>query len=94
MRGPMMQRLLEDRFHLKIRREAREVPAYALTAVQGAAKLQPYQEGSCSIRDLLEIPNPQIPPGQKPCFNGQFSPGTGRDRIFRAQGSVWIALPL
>ena len=86
MRGPMMQRLLEDRFHLKIRRETREVPAYALTAVQGAAKLRPHQEGSCVIRDLLTIPDPQIPPGQKPCFNGQFSPGTGRDRIFQAQG--------
>jgi bla regulator protein BlaR1 len=86
MRGPMMQKLLEDRFHLKIRRETREVPAYALTAVQGFAKLRPHQEGSCVIRDLLTIPDPQIPPGQKPCFNGQFSPGTDRDLIFQAQG--------
>jgi hypothetical protein len=30
MHGPMMQSLLEERFHLRIRRETREVPAYAL----------------------------------------------------------------
>ncbi|HLK69648.1 MAG TPA: M56 family metallopeptidase [Bryobacteraceae bacterium] len=86
MRGPMLQALLEERYHLQIRRETREVPAYALTAVRGAAKLQPYLEGSCVIQDLLTIPAPPIPPGQKKCYNGQFSPGTGRDLIFQAQG--------
>jgi len=30
MLGPMLQALLEDRFKLKIHREAKEAPAYAL----------------------------------------------------------------
>src|SRR5579872_3540307 len=29
MAGPMMQALLEDRFHLKVHRESKEVPAFA-----------------------------------------------------------------
>ena len=35
MMGPMMRALLEDRFKLKLRREDREVPAYALTVAKG-----------------------------------------------------------
>jgi uncharacterized protein (TIGR03435 family) len=31
MRGPMMRALLEERFRLKVHRESREVPVYALT---------------------------------------------------------------
>jgi uncharacterized protein (TIGR03435 family) len=86
MNGPMLQALLEDRFHLKMRRETREVPAYALTALQGAAKLPPFQEGSCIVVDLTKFPIPPSPPGQKNCLNGVFSPGSGRNRIFQAQG--------
>jgi len=86
MHGPMMQALLEDRFHLKIRRETREVPAYALTAVHGAAKLQPFRDGSCVVVDLTKIPTPPPPPGQKNCLNGVFSPGTRPNLIFQAQG--------
>jgi uncharacterized protein (TIGR03435 family) len=40
MMGPMTQALLEDRFKWKIRRESREVPAYALTVAKGGSKLQ------------------------------------------------------
>lgn len=45
--GPMMQVLLEDRFKLKIRRENREVPAYALTVAKGGVKIQP-MKGTCA----------------------------------------------
>jgi uncharacterized protein (TIGR03435 family) len=38
MLGPMMQRLLEDRFHLKIHRETREGPVYFLTVARGGPK--------------------------------------------------------
>jgi len=47
MRGPMLRALLEDRFQLKVRREAREVPVYALTVAKGGVKLKPHEEGSC-----------------------------------------------
>jgi bla regulator protein BlaR1 len=52
MRGPMLQSLLEDRFKLKVRRETREVPVYALTVAKGGPKLQPFEEGSCAPREL------------------------------------------
>ncbi len=39
MQGPMMQSLLEERFHLKIHRETREVPVYVLTVAKGGLKL-------------------------------------------------------
>ncbi len=48
MNGPMLQALLEDRFRLKVRRETREIPVYALTVTKGGAKLHPFQEGSCT----------------------------------------------
>ena len=41
MRGPTLQTLLEERFALKVHREAREVPAYALAVDKGGPKLQP-----------------------------------------------------
>ena len=39
-RGPMLQALLEDRFRLKLHREAREVPVYNLTVATGGPRLQ------------------------------------------------------
>ncbi len=39
MNGPMMQRLLEDRFKLKIHREVKEVPVYTLVIAKGGAKI-------------------------------------------------------
>jgi uncharacterized protein (TIGR03435 family) len=38
MRGPLMQALLKDRFHLRIRSVTREVPAYLMTAGDRAAR--------------------------------------------------------
>jgi uncharacterized protein (TIGR03435 family) len=54
MRGPMLQALLEDRFKLKIRRETREVPVYALTVAKSGFKLQPVKEGACFLRDYTK----------------------------------------
>jgi uncharacterized protein (TIGR03435 family) len=49
MSGPMLQALLEDRFELKIHRESREVPTYALNVAR-SAKPQPSKEGGCVPR--------------------------------------------
>jgi uncharacterized protein (TIGR03435 family) len=66
MWGPMLQALLEDRFKLKIHRETREVPVYALTVAKGGSKLKPFTEGSCTALPLT-LPRPTLPPGQQYC---------------------------
>ncbi len=66
MQGPMLQALLEDRFKLKIHRETREVPVYALTAAKGGAKLKRFEEGSCTAMPVA-YPAPALPPGQRFC---------------------------
>ena len=67
MRGPMMQRLLEDRFAMKSHRETREVPVYLMTVAGGGAKLQPTPEGACKSLDPLDLTQSlKIEPGGKP----------------------------
>jgi bla regulator protein BlaR1 len=69
MSGPMLQRLLEDRFKLKIHRETRETPVYTLTLVKDTSKLKPFQEGSCVLPpDDTPFPWPAPPPGQRYCL--------------------------
>jgi bla regulator protein BlaR1 len=65
MLGPMMQRLLEDRFHLKIHRETSEGSVYFLTVARGGPKLQPFTEGSCTPYSTL--PRPPLQPGTEYC---------------------------
>jgi uncharacterized protein (TIGR03435 family) len=63
----MLQSLLEDRFHLKVHRETKELPAYALIAAKNGFKLPPPKEGSCVNPDP-DAPNwsggRMTPPGQ------------------------------
>ena len=69
----MMQALLEERFRLKLHRESREVPVYALAADKGALKL-PVAREACKTLD------PDFPPepGQKrPPACGLFPAGDG-----------------
>jgi uncharacterized protein (TIGR03435 family) len=66
MLGPMMRTLFEDRFKLKIHRETREVPVYALTVAPGGHQLTPFQEGSClPMPSRVNVPAP--PTDQKYC---------------------------
>jgi uncharacterized protein (TIGR03435 family) len=54
MQGPMLQvlqALLEERFKLKVRRETRETPVYALTLASGGLKLQKPGDLSCTEPD-------------------------------------------
>jgi uncharacterized protein (TIGR03435 family) len=67
MRGPMLQALLEDRFELKIRRESRDVPVYALTVAKGGLRLPRFREGSCTPFDFTKFPPQPAAPGQKYC---------------------------
>jgi bla regulator protein BlaR1 len=66
MQGPMLQALLEDRFKLKIHRETREIPVYALTVAKSGSKLKPFKEGSCTSMPLT-FPPAALAPGQRYC---------------------------
>lgn len=55
MNGPMMQALLEERFKLKIHRETKEVPVYALTVAGTGLRLKPFQDGSCTPVDFTKL---------------------------------------
>ena len=87
MRGPMLQTLLEERFKLRIRRETREIPVYALTVANGGHKLKPFVEGSCVVREPdFSQPNPlaalaalpPLEPGQRRCMNRGMLKGSTR----------------
>jgi uncharacterized protein (TIGR03435 family) len=45
--GPMLQVLLEERFHLVLHRETKRLPVYELTIGRTSAKLQPSRSDSC-----------------------------------------------
>ncbi len=95
MRGPMMQELLEDRFQVKVRRETRTVPGYALTVADGGPKMQPYQ-GDCVPNRVL----PPLAPGQKHCWEigagerkeASFSPHFAPDTVVKNldEFSLWL----
>ncbi len=83
MSGPMMQALLEDRFRLKIHRETREVPVYALTVAKSGPKLTPFQEGSCTPLDIDTLGPRQ--PGDKPLCHPGWIQGKGANISIDAQ---------
>ena len=56
MRGPMLQTLLEDRLKLRIRRETRERPVYALTAAARPLRFSRVDESKCVARDTSRSP--------------------------------------
>jgi uncharacterized protein (TIGR03435 family) len=56
MLGPMMQSLLEDRFHLKLHRETRSGAAFELTVAKGGSRLKD-NNGTCSV----DVPSAAVP---------------------------------
>ncbi|HEY4089276.1 MAG TPA: TIGR03435 family protein [Bryobacteraceae bacterium] len=74
LHGAMLRKLLEDRFKLKIRRETRQIPVYALTVAKGGPKLERFKEGNCVPVDMVKMTSqfppglaPMLQPGQKGC---------------------------
>ncbi len=59
--APMLQTLLEQRFKVRIHKEARDTSVYILTVANAGPKLQPMQEGSCTLMDLNNLPRPTPP---------------------------------
>lgn len=64
MSGPMLQRLLEERFQLKLHRAMEQGDIYALTVAKSGLKLTSAKEGSCVPMDLDHWPPPPLVPGQ------------------------------
>lgn len=65
----MLRSLLDDRFQLKIHRETRELPVYALVAARGGLNLPPPKDGSCVASPAADAPaewagGRMSPPGQ------------------------------
>jgi uncharacterized protein (TIGR03435 family) len=63
--GPMMQSLLEERFQLKLHRETREIPVYALVVGRGGPKVPPAKvacfapgSGRATWRPGIDTPPP------------------------------------
>jgi len=70
--GRMLQTFLEDRCKLKVHREARETPVYALTVAKGGAKLKEPVPDSCKPLDLSHPPaDPQEAPCGFPMMHGK-----------------------
>jgi len=67
MWGPMTQALLEDRFKLRLHREARDIPVYALVIAKGGPKLQPAKEKCIPIGQFRPNPNGPGPEDPFPC---------------------------
>jgi uncharacterized protein (TIGR03435 family) len=70
MMGPMLQTLLEERFKVKVHKEARDAPVYELTVAKNNPKLQPSKEGSCVPMDLNNLPQNVKPGDPMPKFCG------------------------
>lgn len=77
MVGPMLQRVLEDRFKVKVHREMREVPVYEMVATKGGAKLTPATPGACVPYDMRVSPQPPLGAGQHRCSNSNRPNGNG-----------------
>ena len=91
MHGPLLRALLEDRFHLKIHRETREIPVYALTVAKGGLKLKPFQEGSCTPIDFdaffAQFPPPLLPePPQGKRYCTTRGTSKGLNNLVEAEG--------
>ena len=76
MHGPMLQALLEDRFKLRIHRETRDVPVYALTIAQSGLKLTPFKEGSCTPVDRTQFAPFSAPPTPEQALKNCHARGT------------------
>jgi uncharacterized protein (TIGR03435 family) len=67
MRGPIMRKLLEDRFRLRVHNETREYPVYLMTVDKNGLKMKPTKEGNCNHLDPTNLPQSiEDKPGGRP----------------------------
>jgi uncharacterized protein (TIGR03435 family) len=89
MYGPMLQKLLEDRFRLKIHRETRQLPIYILAVARAGPKLSPAKPGSCIPLDLNQMQPPA--PGSVRCGSGSVR-GDAARTVVDSHGQTLAAL--
>lgn len=89
MYGPMLQKLLEDRFQLRIHRETRQLPVYVLTLAKGEPKLPATKAGSCVPLDLNRIDQPA--PGSVRCGSAAVR-GNGGGTVIDSHGQTLAAI--
>ncbi len=85
MAGPMLQRLLEDRFHLKVHREQKEGDAYVLTVAKGGPKMKEWVDGSCVPFDPFHGPE-KSSDGETPRCNLTGRRGQGNNMAVESHG--------
>ena len=87
MRGPMMRVLLEERFHLKVHREAKVVNGFLMSVAKGGLKLKPTEDGTCEVADDW---SPSLAgrkaPGGKPWCGAPIMSQRGSTTIFESHG--------
>lgn len=76
MRGPMLQRVLEDRFKLKVHYETREMPIYELVVAKSGLKMKPFKPGGCVPYDPDPL-HPPLEPDQRRCENSTSNDANG-----------------
>jgi uncharacterized protein (TIGR03435 family) len=87
MNGPMLRALLEERFKLKVHRESKDVPVYALTLAKSGLKLKPVQDGRCVQSDPNQMPPTPAPGAPPPVVCGRPIPAPkGRNITFDVFG--------
>ena len=74
MQGPMLQTVLEDRFHLRVHRETRQGPVYELAMGKASPNLKRLPEGTCTPA-AVGSPLPVLPEGGRLCRNMAFPRG-------------------
>jgi uncharacterized protein (TIGR03435 family) len=85
----MLQSLLEDRFKLKVHRETKELPVYALTAAKGGLKLSK-PRGECVAIDALPLP---LERGQQPPMRcGDLMVGAEKSMLFLRGKQITMAV--
>ena len=94
MTGPMLQALLEVRFHLKTHRETEEVPMYALTVANGGLKLKPLEQGCTPPNVAQHLSQSDLALPKPPC-NTTMGGRQGPNRTDEVVGTLrWLAFVL
>jgi uncharacterized protein (TIGR03435 family) len=79
----LLQRLVQERFQLKVHRETKEGPVYVLTLAKGGPKLQP---SNCLVIDPVGTPPPPAPGEPTEICGSNRSGVNGLTRIMNVVG--------